>query len=167
MEQYLYNKNFTKCYIDNNPNEYYLIDIDENNNTIIYLKNTTYSLYLKKIFNLDINEQPDEAFLIINNYKYYLKLIEKKYLDKKSNKTSLKTGSMNKELYNQELNNNNDNHKFNIELAYCINNYIDSKLNSDDLEYKNIKKILSQLNINIFNGENENYYDTIYKWLLL
>lgn len=162
MEQYLNNKNFTKQYFDDNSN-YYLKHIDENNNTVIYLKNNSYQKYLKNMYNLEITEQPDEAFLIIKNNKYCFKLIEHKYINRYSDKTPLKTGSTNKELYDIDL--NNDNHKFDIELSYGINNYIDSRLNSDDIEFKNIKKILSRLNINLFNRENENYYDILYDWI--
>ena len=162
MEQYLNNKNFTKQYFDDNSN-YYLKHCDENNNTVIYLKNNAYKTYLKSMYNLEITEQPDEAFLIINNNKHCIKLIEHKYLNRYSDKTPLKTGSTNKELYDIDLNNDTD--KFNIELSYSINNYINYRLNSDDIEFRNIKKILSQLNINLFNSENENYCDTLYEWI--
>ena len=162
MEQYLYSKNFIKHYFDNNIH-YYLKYIDDNNNNIIYLQNYGYNLYFKKNFNLEITSQPNEAFLIIKDNKYYVKILEHKYLDRYSNKNSLKTGITNIQLYDMEL--NNENTKFKIELSYSINNYVNNKLNSDNLEYINIKKILDKVNIYIFNNENDDYYDDIFNWI--
>ena len=170
MEQYLYTKNFTKHYLDN---IYYLKYID-NNLTIIYLSKNSFHIYFKKIYNLDITLQEkellSEIIKVVNEVhgvalqeedKLDLKnvnkrLIENKDLDRYSNKTALKTGSMNIELYNLELN-CSDHTKFDIELSYCVNNYVYNKLNSYNLEYINIKQILNRLNINTFNGENQNY----------
>jgi len=163
MEQNLYTKNFTKQNLNNNHGEYYL-EYKDNNITIIYLNENSYSTYLKKMYNLDVTKNPDEAFLVIKNNNLNCKIIENKYLDRYSNKNSLKTGSTNIELYNLDLNAGNT--KFEIELAYCINNYVDYKLNSDNPEYINIKKILNRLNINTFNGENENYNTCIFNWVL-
>jgi hypothetical protein len=160
MEPYLYTKNFTKHYLDNN---YYLKYID-NNLTIIYLNKNSFHIYFKKNYNLDITLQPNEAFIILKNNKLYCKIIENKYLDRYSNKTPLKTGSMNIELYNLELNCSDT--KFDIELSYCVNNYVYHKLNSDNLEYINIKQILNRLKINTFYGENKNCNNDIFNWII-
>ena len=165
MEQYLYTRNFTKKSLDNN--NYYYLEYKDNIVTIIYINKATYGLYLQKMYNINIIEKPDEAFIIIKNGNIYCKLIEKKFLDRYSNKNPLKTGATNIQLYDMELNNgDNGENKFRIKLSYSINNYVDSKLNSDNPENINIKKILNKLNINTFNSEDDNYYNNIFNWIL-
>jgi len=167
MEQYLYTKNFTKHYIDNNNNNNnhnYYLEYKDINITIVYINKNSYSTYLKKIYNIDITVNPDEVFLVIKNNNLCCKIIEHKYLNRYLNKNPLKTGATNIQLYDMDF--NNDDKKIRIELSYSINNYVNSKLNSDNPENINIKKILNRLNINTFNNENQNYNTNIYNWIL-
>ena len=56
-------------------------------------------------------------------------------------------------------------YKNNIEYAFCISNFLQDKLLSNNIKYKNIKEIIDEDNIKIFYGNNTDYFDTIFNWI--
>ena len=54
---------------------------------------------------------------------------------------------------------------FSIEYAFCLSKYLGNKINSNTKKYKILKQILQESNINIFFGEDNDYYDKIYTWI--
>jgi hypothetical protein len=54
---------------------------------------------------------------------------------------------------------------FSIEYAFCLSNFLKENINSDTKKYKTLKQILEESNINIFFGEDDDYFDKIYAWI--
>jgi hypothetical protein len=60
-------------------NYYYEYNDKINNKKIIYLTQNGFKTYFKKNFNINnIYRKPDEAFIIIHNDEYHIKILEKK-----------------------------------------------------------------------------------------
>ncbi len=53
-----------------------------------------------------------------------------------------------------------------MEYAFCVNKFLQNKLNSNIPKYMTLKKILNESNILIFYGEENNYFDKIYEWII-
>ena len=53
------------------------------------------------------------------------------------------------------------NNEFIIEYCFCINDFLKKKLNSNDKKYKILNTILYESNIQIFYGDDDNYFDNI------
>lgn len=138
--------------------------INENKN-IIYFKKNGFKLYFEKMYNIITYRQPDEAFLILDNNKYYLKILEKKNQNVEGSvEEKLKTGAFNKKEYDLMLNIYSE-YKFNISYSFCVSKFLQDKLESNNIKYINIKKIMELDNIIILYGDEEDYFDNLYKWI--
>ena len=65
-----------------------------------------------------------------------------------------------KREYELLLNNN-----FIIEYCFCINDFLKNKLNSNNKKYIILNTILNENNIQIFYGDDENYFVNINNYL--
>ena len=163
IEKNLIKKKFNKVIINKNKYGYYYEYIKENNK-IIYLTQSGFKLYFKKNFNIDVYKHPDEAFLIISNNEYYLKILEKKNQNVEGSiEDKLKTGFFNKREYEKML--VNITHKFNVDYAFCISKFLQAKFQSNNIKYNNIKEIMDDDNIKIFYGDDKNYFNTLFRWI--
>jgi len=63
------------------------------------------------------------------------------------------------------INENLDN-KFNISYAFCVNKFLQDKFESNTQKYNNMKKIMKQQDIEIFYGDNDDYFDKLYNWII-
>lgn len=166
IEPYLINKKYNKKIL-NNKNKYnYYYELIENGVTIIYFKKSGFKKYFEDIFNIkNIYREPDEAFLIIKNNSYYVKILEKKNQNRDGSIIEkLKTGRFNIKEY--ELMLNTGEIKFNINYTFCVNKYLENELCKQTEKYINFNKILKEDNINIFYGDNDDYFEKIYKWII-
>jgi hypothetical protein len=108
-----------------------------------------------------LKKKPDEGFIIFSNNQYYIKILEKKNQNVEGSVIDkLKTGQFNKREYEKIINNQTDK-KFNISYAFCISNYLKNKLESNQI----MKDIIKEDDINVFYGEDEKYFDTIFEWI--
>ena len=160
IENILFNNKFEKIVLEKSKYSYYLYkNID--NKKIIYLLQNGLKLFMKKNFNINLFRCPDEAYIIQINDKYIMKILEKKaqhvdgYVDLK-----LWSGPSLKREYEIILGK-----KFTVEYAFCVNKFLQDKINSNIDKYKILNQILNESNINIFYGEDDNYFDKIYKWI--
>jgi hypothetical protein len=147
-------------------NGYYLEHIKNKNEKHIHLTQTAFKLYFKEHFNIQTYRKPDEAYLIIKNNKYYLKILEKKNQNVEGSiEDKLKTGNFNKKEYELMLNSKkHQTHMFNISYAFSVSKFLQDKFESGILKYVNIKKIMAQDNIQIFYGAETKYFDVLIKW---
>lgn len=168
-EKYLYDKGFTKKKMNKNKNGYYfelLGKQDDNFQSIIYMKQSGFKTYINKNIDktISIYRNPDEAYLIkLKNNKYHLKIIEKKNQNVDGSvEDKLKTGSFNREEYILMFENFKD---ITIDYSFCVSEFLEKKLESDEIKYLNIKKINEKHNIKTFYGNNTNYFDKLYEWI--
>lgn len=129
--------------------EYYKKD------NIILLRQSNFRKYIKKIYNIDIFRNPDEAYIIptINNLINII-IIEKKYQQTEGSvETKLWSGPSLKREYEIVLGNN-----FKIDYCFVLNSYLHIKLKSNNQKYIILKQILEENNITILFGEDINYF---------
>ena len=164
IENKLLKNNFEKI-IMNKKNKYgYYFQNNNMNKKIIYLTQSGFKLYCKKEFNIDIYKQPDEAFIIIYNNIYHIKILEKKNQNVDGSvEDKLKTGQFNKREYEKMF--KKIPHKFNIYYAFCISKFLQDKFQSNQIKYNNMIEIMKEDDIKIFYGEDEKYFDILFEWI--
>ena len=168
IETKLLENNFNKVTINKkNKYGYYFEQIEPNtNNKIVYLTQSGFKLYFKQEFNIDVHKQPDEAFLILKNNIYNLKILEKKHQNVDGSvEDKLKTGLFNKKEYEKMLNLKN-NQIFNVSYAFCVSSFLQSKFQSNNLKYNIMQEIMMEDGIKIFYGEDDNYIDLLFEWIV-
>jgi hypothetical protein len=62
--------------------------------------------------------------------------------------------------------NSQNTNTFIIEYAFCISKFLQNKFESNNIKYNIIKEIMLEDNIKIFYGEDDNYLDIIYDWII-
>ena len=169
IESKLLDNNFTKIIMNSKNKCGYYYELINDNNKIIYLTQSGFKLYFKNYFNINIHKHPDEAFIIITDNEYKIKILEKKNQNTDGSvEEKLKTGNFNKREYDKMINlqNTNTNIIFTIEYTFCISKFLQDKFESNNIKYNIIKDIMLEDNIKIFYGENNNYLDIIYDWII-
>jgi len=160
IESKLFENKFEKKILEKNKYGYYLYK-NTNNNKIIYLSQNGLKLYFKKNFNIKLFRCPDEAYIIEKDGKYTVKILEKKSQSVEGSvETKLWSGPSLKREYEIIMG-----EKFSIEYAFCVSNFLKEKINSNNQKYKILKQIFNESNINIFFGDDDNYFDKIYEWI--
>jgi hypothetical protein len=144
-----------------NKNDYYLLKIFEDKK-IIFTKQNAFKKYMKKIYNIDMVRKPDEAYIIdYNNGKKILKILEKKTQSVSGSvEDKILCGVAYKREYELLLPND-----FEIDYAFCLNNYLKNKIESDNIKYKVLNIILKENNISLFFGYEEHYFDALDSWI--
>ena len=165
IENKLIENEFKKNIITNTKNGYYFEYNDLNiNKKIIYLTQGGFKLYFKKEFNIDSYKIPDEAFIIIHNNEYNIKILEKKNQNVEGSvEDKLKTGLFTKKEYEKIL--KKIPYKLNIHYAFCVSKFLQDKFQSNQIKYNNMMEIMTEDNIKLFYGDNENYFDTLFEWI--
>lgn len=170
IEKKLLENNFQKV-IMNKKNKYgYYFESKKENNKIIYLTQSGFKLYLKKKFDIDVYKQPDEAFIIIYNNEYHIKILEKKNQNVDGSvEDKLKTGQFNRREYEKiikkVIETQQTPYKCYIHYAFCVSKFLQDKFESNQIKYKNIKEIMMEDDIKIFYGEDEKYFDILFEWI--
>jgi hypothetical protein len=161
LDKYKYIKQNIK--IKNRKGIYY--EYKKNDLNIIYFKKNGFKLYFEKEFNINTYRQPDEAYLLKYNNNYIVKILEKKNQNVEGSvEDKLKTGRFTKREYELMLNIKDD-YKFTIEYIFCISKFLQEKLESNNIKYKNILKIMKEDNINILFGDEDDYQDKLFEWI--
>ena len=171
IENKLLENNFKKIIMNKNKYGYYYIKTNNENNKIIYLTQSGFQSYFKENFNFNIYKKPDEAFVILNNNTFYIKILEKKNQNVEGSvEDKLKTGLFNKKEYEKifkyEIEKNNIIFNYNISYGFCISKFLQEKFESNKIKYNIIKEIMDEDGIKIFYGDNDNYFDILLNWVL-
>jgi hypothetical protein len=155
---------YVKKEIKINKSKGYYYQYIKDNINIIYLKKNSFKLYFQKEFNITTYRQPDEAYLIKNDNKYILKILEKKNQNVEGSvEEKLKTGAFNRREY--ELMINNTEYNFSVVYCFCVSKFLQNKLESDNIKYKNIKKIMEEDKVGLLYGDDDNYIDKLCDWI--
>ena len=160
-ESRLLKNKFIKHTINNTKYGYYLSKKIRNTEIIFVLQNGL-KTYMKETYNIDIFRCPDEAYIIKKKNETIIKILEKKeqYVDG-SVETKLWSGPSLKREYELSINRTD----FKIYYAFSLSAYLKDKLNSNLKKYIILNKILDESNINVFYGDDTDYFKHIDDWI--
>jgi hypothetical protein len=54
---------------------------------------------------------------------------------------------------------------FEIEYGLCVNKFLQQKLTSTHIKYQLLRSVLSDNNIEVFYGDDKNYFHSLYDWI--
>ena len=132
-----------------------------------FVKQSGFPLILKKLDKrLDLHRRPDEAYLIYNKKTdtLYVKVLEKK-CQNSSGSVDLKlwAGPTLKEEYRRVFKNLRPKHVV-VDYAFCLSNYLKHEHQTNP-KYKHLNDILKENNIQVFYGEDPDYFYKLNKWV--
>jgi hypothetical protein len=129
--------------------------------TIIFVLQNGLKMYMKNKYNIELFRCPDEAYIIeYNNGKKVIKILEKKEQNVEGSvETKLWSGPSLKREYELVLGND-----FEICYGFCVSDFLKNKLISNDKKYIILNEILSEKNIAVLFGDDENYFETFDYW---
>jgi hypothetical protein len=138
--------------------------------TIIFLLQSGLKTYMKKKYNIDLFRCPDEAYIIEfhnngngNDFqkKNIIKILEKKEQRVDGSvETKLWSGPSLKREYELVLGEG-----FEVFYGFCVNGFLKNKLVSFEKKYTILKTILNENNIEVLFGDDENYFETLDRWI--
>lgn len=154
--QILIDDDYTENKISNCEDTYLSKKMDDKEITFVQFK---FKKIMEMKFGKSVLRRPDEAFIIEKSDNITtIKILEKK--NQTSIGAKLLAGPSLKEAYKKELGNN-----FNIEYAFCLNNYYKDLFESKTDKYVIMQEILKENNISIFYGEDADYFDKLKEWI--
>ena len=131
--------------------------------TITYVKQNAFVKYMSKKFNIELYRCPDEAYIIEykNGRKVLVKVLEKKNQNVDGSvEIKLWAGPSLKREYEIETNK-----KFEVIYGFCLNKFLQNKYISNEKKYKTLNQILTENDIKVLFGDDENYFETLDKWI--
>jgi hypothetical protein len=143
-------------------------NIPEENKLLIYVKQWGLRMYMEQFYQSSAIRKPDEAFLIIeksncenqNQDKITINILEKKYQSVDGSvDIKLWAGCALKREYELYYDN-----KHKINYSFALSKYLIDKINSKDIKWVILKKILSEHDIYVFNPDHDDYYTHIINW---
>ena len=166
IEHTLSSNNFIKIVVNKRKKDSYYFENNYSHKKIIYMKQNGLKYYFKQNFDIDIYKKPDEAFLVCSGNKYHLKILEKKNQNVGGSvEDKLKTGLFSKKEYEKMLNKKKLLYTFEVSYAFCISKFLQNKFESTEIKYLNMKNIMMEDGIELFYGDNEDYYNKVYEWI--
>ena len=146
------------------PSEYYLSKTFEDK-TVVFVLQGGLKRYMKNKYDIGVGRQPDEAYVIeYNTGRKVLKILEKKeqHVDG-SVDTKLLSGIGMKQTYEIAL--GRSSHIFEVYYGYCVSTFLKNKLHSNNINYIDMGQCLTNNNIPILFGDDEDYFETLDNWL--
>jgi hypothetical protein len=146
--------------------------LTDKNTRIVFTTQSGLNAYCKKHLGIDhIYKNPDEVFLIFNDS---LKTLNIKVIEKKSQNSSgsvdekIPGGVAIKQLYKKMFQGNviNEEWKIYIHYAFTLNTFLLDLISQDTKKYKDIRELLSENDIKIFHGDDDNYLTELFKYIL-
>ena len=141
--------------------DYYLYKSFEDKIIIFTLQNGL-KKYIKNKYNIDLFRCPDEAYIIeYNSGKTVVKILEKKEQNVEGSvETKLWAGASLKREYELILGD-----KFEVFYGFCVSKFLQNKFESNEKKYVILNKIFSENNITVLFGDDDNYFESIDKWI--
>lgn len=140
--------------------DYYLSKTFEDKNIIFVLQNGL-KKYMKNKYNIDLFRCPDEAYIIeYTAGRKVIKILEKKEQNVSGSvETKLWAGPSLKREYELILGED-----FEVSYGFCVSKYLKDKIISNEKKYTTLNTILSESNISVLFGDDENYFETFDTW---
>ena len=116
---------------------------------------------MKNKYNIDLFRCPDEAYIIeYTSGRKVIKILEKKEQNVSGSvETKLWAGPSLKREYELVLG-----QCFEVSYGFCVSNYLKDKLISNEKKYTILNTILTESNILVLFGDDENYFETFDTW---
>ena len=129
--------------------------------SIVFVEQWDLQKYIKHNYNIDLFRNPDEAYIIeYNDGRKVIKILEKKTQNVEgSAETKLWSGPSLKREYEIVL------EEFEVEYCFCVSEFLQKKILSNDKKYVILNTILQESNIQVLFGDDENYFDILDKWI--
>jgi hypothetical protein len=130
--------------------------------SIVFVEQGDLQKYIKHNYNLDLFRNPDEAYIIeYNDGRKVIKILEKKAQNVDGSvETKLWSGPSLKREYEIALE-----ELFEVEYCFCVSEFLQKKILSNDKKYVILNIILQESNIQVLFGDDENYFDILDKWI--
>ena len=132
--------------------------------SVVFMSQTGLKAYIKTEFGIDLWRCPDEAYLIkFNNpdERPILKILEKKEQSGEGSvETKLMSGAAFRREYEIALGD-----RCIVNYAYCVNQFLKNKLESNKRKYNTLKQILEEDNIPMFYGKDADYFKKLDEWI--
>ena len=140
--------------------DYYLSKTFEDKNVIFVLQNGV-KKYMKNKYNIYLFRCPDEAYIIeYTSGRKMIKILEKKEQNVSGSvETKLWAGPSLKREYELVLGG-----EFEVSYGFCVSKYLKDKFTSNEKKYTTLNTILSESNISVLFGDDENYFETFDTW---
>jgi hypothetical protein len=144
-----------------NPRFVYFNNRTEEYN-IVFVEQGDFKKYMKHNYNIDLFRNPDEAYIIeYNDGRKVIKILEKKAQNVDGSvETKLWSGPSLKREYEIVLE-----EFFEVEYCFCVSEFLQNKILSNDKKYVILNTILQESNIQVLFGDDENYFDILDKWI--
>lgn len=154
---------FTKNSFTKNPKkayDYYISKTQEDK-TLTFVMQNGLKVYLKNKYNIELFRCPDEAYIIeYNTGKKVIKILEKKEQNVEGSvETKLWSGPALKREYELLL------PDFEVHYGFCVSEFLKKKLTSNEKKYTTLNTILNESNIEVLFGDDENYFQTLDRWV--
>jgi len=117
---------------------------------------------MKKKYNIELFRCPDEGYITeFKNGRKVIKILEKKEQNVEGSvETKLWAGPSLKREYELMLGD-----EFEVHYGYCLSNFLKNKFTSTEKKYTTLNTILTESNISVLFGDDENYFETLDLWL--
>jgi hypothetical protein len=144
-----------------NPKEHNLSKIFEDK-TIYFTSQNGFKKFMKKKYNIELFRCPDEGYITeFKNGRKVIKILEKKEQNVVGSvETKLWAGPSLKREYELMLGD-----EFEVHYGYCLSNFLKNKFTSTEKKYTTLNTILTESNISVLFGDDENYFETLDLWL--
>jgi len=151
---------FSKVIVDRTKYGYYYMK-KSGADEIKFFIQSSLKKYMKRTFNKELFRCPDEAFLIKNDNKYTIKIIEKKNQNRDGSVEDklCNAGYFIKE-YKECVGEN-----FNIEYAFCLSKFLKKKYLSDTPKFRVMRKLHKEDNITVLFGSDSDYFSKLQKFV--
>lgn len=125
---------------------------------IIFVKQNGLKVYMQKIHNIECIRCPDEAYIIQHgDDTYHVVIIEKKEQNVEGSvETKLWSGPALKREYELVLGD-----KFTVSYCFTLNHFFKEKFASSEKKYTILKQILTESQIPIFYGDDDDYNEIL------
>jgi hypothetical protein len=151
----------------------YSINNDDYNLDILYFQQKSFKLYVLQNYSIELFRHADEAYIIINKRvplfaeNITIKILEKKHQNSEGScETKLWASPSLKEEYVIMF----DTLPIKIEYGLCLNEFFKQKIQANSKllssKYQILKKILTNHNIPILYGDDDNYLEKLNNWVL-
>jgi hypothetical protein len=144
------------------PSKYgYYLTKNFEDKTIVFVSQNGLKVYIEHKYNMELFRCPDEAYIIeYNDGRRKILILEKKEQRVDGSvDTKLLTGPIFREEYEEALEG-----KFQVEYAFCVSQFLQNKITSNEKKYIVFNKLMKKHNIHILFGDNENYFETFDIW---
>ncbi len=139
---------------------YYLFKTFEDK-TITFVSQNGLKEFIKDKYDIELFRCPDEAYIIeYKDGKNKMLILEKKEQRVAGSvDTKLLSGPIFREEYEEALEG-----KFEVVYAFCVSEYLQNKIMSNEKKYIIFNKLMKKHNIEILFGDDENYFNTFDVW---